>query len=245
MLSPSNPPPLFPATRWTLLQRVRSGTQAEALAALEVLCRSYWRPLYCVARHRAISEADAQDAVQGFFESLLRRETFATADEAMGKLRQLLLCAFDNFCTQQWHKAHRQKRGDGAVHLELAEFTVAEEHYRKTALETANIEQIYNRQWASALLERGLDALRADYERRGWLSRYQLLVGPLLRHDAGTPLGQLASEAGMSAGALRVTLHRMRMHYRDKIERELAATLDTEDPALIREEMAELFRAFA
>lgn len=241
----SNPPPLFPATRWTLLQRVRSGTEAEAQAALEVLCRSYWRPLYCVARRRQLSEADAQDAVQGFFASLLRRATFATADEAAGKLRQLLLCAFDNYCVQQWHKVHRQKRGSGAVHVELAEFTVAEEHYQRAASETASIEQFYNRQWATALLERSLDALRADYEKRGWQSRYELLVGPLLRQDDDVPLGQVASRAGMTPGALRVTLHRMRMHYRDKIERELAATLDTDDPALIRAEMAELFRAFA
>jgi hypothetical protein len=37
----------------------------------------------------------------------------------------------------------------------------------------------------------------------------------------------------------------MRGHFRDLIERELALTLDSDDPKLIREELAELFKAFA
>lgn len=57
------PNPLFPATRWTLLQRVTEGSQEEAQAALDTLCRAYWQPLYCVARQRQMSTHDAQDAV--------------------------------------------------------------------------------------------------------------------------------------------------------------------------------------
>ena len=61
--------------------------------------------------------------------------------------------------------------------------------------------------------------------------------------DAGR-LDALAASAGMAASALRTALHRMRMQFRDRIERELAATLDTNDPAIIQQEVGELFRAF-
>ncbi|HCN76284.1 MAG TPA: hypothetical protein DIT13_03700 [Verrucomicrobiales bacterium] len=238
---------LFPSTRWSLLHKLREGTEEEARAALETLCRAYWQPLYCVARRRQLSEHDAQDAVQGFFESILRRETFATADEAEGKLRQLLLRAFDNFHTQQWQKATRQKRGGGVEHVCLdaaMDPARAEQVYQKSD-PAQSLEALYNREWASALLSRALEALRADYEKRGWQERYELLLGPLIQQGDETQLGELAASAGMSAGALRVMLHRMRTHYRGQIERELSHTLGTSDPATLREEMQELFKAFS
>jgi RNA polymerase sigma-70 factor (ECF subfamily) len=244
-----NPNPLFPATRWTLLQRVREGTPEEARAALDTLCRAYWQPLYCVARQRQMSTHDAQDAVQGFFECLLRRETFEVADPEVGKLRQLLLHTFEKFCRQQWQNATRLKRGGGAVHVELNEFCdiqQAEQRFLKSSAAGTSIEALYNREWAGAVLERSLNALQADYTKRGWQARYDLLIRPLLQEqEDDTSLTELAAQAGMTAGALRVNLHRMRTHYRQKIEHELAVTLDTEDPQLIHAELVELFKAFS
>lgn len=246
-MSEPDSPCIFPATRWTLIKRLRAGTAEEARAALETLCRAYWEPLYCVARYKNLSRHDAQDAVQGFFECLIRRETFATADEAVGKLRQLLLTSFDHYCTQQWHKANRQKRGAGVQHLELGEFLnvdSAERNFMRSNNGIASMEALYNREWANAILERSLNALRTDYERRGWLQRYELLLKPLLQKEDAATLEQLAAREGVTAGSLRVTLHRMRGHYRSHIERELATTLDTEDPRLIQAELTELYRAF-
>ncbi len=245
MSSPS--PTLFPATRWSLLQRVREGSGEEKRAALEILCRAYWYPLYIVARRKQLNEHDAQDAVQGFFERVLRMEIFSSADEATGKLRQLLLGCFNNHCGQQQIKAARQKRGGGADHVEFTEAIsakVAEQRYQQ-ADTAASIEVLYNRAWAGTVMERGLHALRDDYLKRGWQERYDLLVGTLLQANEDTSLVQIAASNGTNPGALRVTLHRMRAHYRDKIERELAETLGTDDPLLIREEMVELFKAFS
>lgn len=243
--SPTQTP--FPPTRWTLLQRVRSGTAEEARRALETLCRAYWQPLYSVARRKQLNEHDAQDIVQGFFESMLRRETFATADESVGKLRQLLLTAFENFCTSQWRHAHRQKRGGGVEHVEFTELVNPENAERRYLAcdDALSIDALYNRAWASTVIDRSLEALREDYARRGWQERYELLVNAMLQKEGEASLTQLAETAGTTPGALRVTLHRMRGHYRDKIERELAATIDSDDPALIREEMAALVAAFA
>lgn len=227
---------------------MREGSEADARAALDTLCRAYWHPLYCVARREGLAEHDARDAVQGFFECLLRRETFATANASLGKLRQLLLTSFDNFLTQQWHKARRQKRGGGVADLELTAFMEAdkaEERFLRADSANLSIEVLYNREWANAVLERSLAALRNDYIKNGWQERYELLVGPLLQQESETSLAELAAKAGVTAGALRVTLHRMRAHYREKIERELAATLDTDDRQLIRLEMADLFKAFS
>lgn len=240
-------PNSFPSTRWTLLQRVRLGSAEESRAALDSLCRAYWYPLYSVARKKQLNEHDAQDTVQGFFESLLRRDTFAKADASLGKLRQLLLTAFDNYCGQQSERVNRQKRGGGIQYIEfneIADSEQAEQRYLKSGAATCSIEALYNRAWAHSVMERSLQALRDEYTKRGWQARYDLLVGPLLQKEGDAALVSIAATAGTTAGALRVSLHRMRGHYRDKIERELASTIDSDDPKLIREEMAELFNAF-
>ena len=241
----SSSPTPFPNTRWTLLQKLRDGSEDDARVALESLCRAYWTPLYAVARYERMTEHDAQDAVQGFFVSLLRRETFAKADASQGKLRNLLLKAFSNYCHNEWSKEQRQKRGEGAEHVPLHDIVRAEERLSKDLLGPGlSAEKIYAREWARAVLHRSLSALREQYQARGQEQRFLLLQGPLMQEDDATRLDALAAGADMAPGALRVALHRMRGQYREHIERELAVTLDTNDPAEIQAEIGDLFRAF-
>lgn len=241
----SSSPTPFPNTRWTLLQKLRDGSESDARAALETLCRAYWAPLYAVARYEGMNEHDAQDAVQGFFESVLERDTFAKADAAQGKLRSLLLKAFSNFTHTEWRKTQRQKRGAGAEHLPLHGIGSTEGRVSQDLQATdITMEKIYAREWARAVLDRGLASLRQFYEQRGQMDRFTLLQGPLLHDDDASSLDALASSAGMAPGALRTALHRMRTQFRAHIERELSTTLDTSDPAIIQHEIMELFQAF-
>lgn len=243
-LMPISPTP-FPNTRWTLLQKLRVGSEADAQVALDTLCRAYWAPLYAVARHGQMTEHDAQDAVQGFFLTLLRRETFAKADATQGKLRSLLLRAFSNYCVNEWRKDQRQKRGEGAEHVPLQDLSSTEDRLTKDLHAPGlSAEKLYAREWARAVLDRSLSALRQHYVSRGQEERFLLLQGPLMRDDDATRLDALAMSAAMAPGALRTALHRMRAQYRERIEQELATTLDTTDPAVIQHEIGELFRAF-
>ncbi len=241
---PTSPTP-FPNTRWTLLQKLRGGSDADARMALETLCRAYWTPLYAVARHGRMTEHDAQDAVQGFFVTLLRRDTFARADATQGKLRSLLLKSFNNYCVNEWRKDQRQKRGEGAEHVPLHDIGGTEDRLSKDLHAPGlSAETLYAREWARAVIDRSLESLRQSYAAKGQEDRFALLHGPLMQDDDAGRLDALAASAGMAASALRTALHRMRMQFRDRIERELAATLDTNDPAIIQQEVGELFRAF-
>jgi RNA polymerase sigma-70 factor (ECF subfamily) len=241
----SSSPTPFPNTRWTLLQKLHEGSEADARQALDALCRAYWAPLYAVARYEHLNEHDAQDSVQGFFEAVLRRETFNTANATQGKLRSLLLTAFSNYRATEWRRGQRQKRGQGAEHLALHDVVGTEGRLSKDLQsKELSVEKIYAREWARAVLDRSLAALRQFHEERGQAQRFDLLKGPLMQEDDATRLDHLALSAGMTPGALRIALHRLRIQFRVQIERELATTLDTEDPATIQQEVLELFAAF-
>jgi RNA polymerase sigma-70 factor (ECF subfamily) len=241
----SNVSPLFPPTRWTLLQKMREGSEQESRGALETLCRAYWYPLYAVARRKSLNEQDAQDATQGFFLQLLTRDALQNADQTRGKLRSLLLGAFDNFIIEQWRSTTRQKRGGGAEHIPWPDLQEAEYRYLQTDHTAVNdVETLYNREWARSVLERSLQALRQSQIQQGQVQRFEVLSLFLTQADPGLDMAAASAALSLSVEACRMALHRLRQQYRAKIEEELALTLDTNDPAEIRQEMTDLLRAF-
>lgn len=235
----------FPTTQWTVLATLRSGSPEESKAALEALCRAYWFPLYVVARKRYAKE-DAEDAVQGFFLCLLRRGALLQADSSRGKLRAFFFAAFENFCNQQWQRENTLKRGGQMEHVQLYTLHGAETRYIQHAEGSKeDIETLYNREWARTVLEASLEALSQEYDRRGQAPRFKMLAVHLTEADPELGMQAASLSAGMTLQAYRTALHRLRKEYRMMIEQELTKTLEGADPALIREELHELFRVFS
>jgi len=64
---------------------------SEADAALEKLCRAYWRPLYAYFRRDGQDAAEAQDLTQEFFARLLVKDYLQNLRHQEGKFRSFLL----------------------------------------------------------------------------------------------------------------------------------------------------------
>lgn len=234
----------FPATRWTLLQVLREGSAEDSQAALELLCNAYWSPLYVVARKSGLGVHDAEDVVQGFFGSILEDETLLKADQSRGQLRSLLLRSFEFYRIKIWRYGKTLKRGGGIKHLPFSDTLGAEEHYLQVADDGADVETIYNREWARNVLTRSLTELRQQELRKSQGHRFDLLTEHLVQADADETLSSSAKLAGMTDTAFRQAVYRLRRSFREKIEDELAVTLGTRDPEVIRQEMMDLFKAF-
>jgi RNA polymerase sigma-70 factor (ECF subfamily) len=50
---------------------------------------------------------------------------------------------------------------------------------------------------------------------------------------------------GWSLNATRVAVHRLRLRYRQLLQDQVAATLESEDPAIVKDEMQALLEALA
>jgi RNA polymerase sigma-70 factor (ECF subfamily) len=234
----------FPATRWTLVQTLREGSEADVKVALEALCKAYWAPLYIVARQTGLSVHDAEDSVQGFFESILERDALLRADQNLGKLRSFLLIAYERYRIKTGRSKVAAKRGSGIEPLSASASEAAEARYLQVSAEGTDVETLYNREWARSLLERSMSALRRDYEKQGQGERFSLFAVHLTEAGGEDSLSDSAVKAGMSYSAFRQGVFRLRRSYRERIEDELAVTLGTRDPETIRQEMLDLFRAF-
>src|SRR5205823_2205108 len=57
---------VFTTTHWSVVLEAQ-GESPAAQAALENLCRTYWRPIYGFVRRQGTKPEEAKDLTQGFF----------------------------------------------------------------------------------------------------------------------------------------------------------------------------------
>ena len=197
----------------------------EARKTLGELCEIYWPPLYGFARSQYCSVEDAEDLTQGFFVHLLETELLAKADRQRGSLRSFLLGAFKLFIADQRRAATRLKRGGGQTLLPL-DAGALELIERELADAPQSAEAEFDRRWYSSLLECAMADLEQEYFQRGQGERFEGLVPFLAWNRKDSDLAQAASGLGMSHGALRVAIVRMRHRLREWIEHHVTQTVD-------------------
>ena len=214
----------------------------ESAAALERLCGAYWYPLYAFVRRSGYAPADAEDLTQEFFARLLEHNWIAHADRRRGRFRSFLLMAMKRFRAKEWDKAKTIKRG-GQVRLVPIQLDAAETRYGREPADTRTPEQVFEKQWALALLESVLNRLREDYERDGKGALFQMLEPCLVGSRETQPYAALGAQLGMSEGATRVAACRLRERYREYLESEIAQTVAS--AAEVDEERRHLLRVMA
>jgi RNA polymerase sigma-70 factor (ECF subfamily) len=210
----------FPTTRWSLIIATRQRPTTEARDALAHLCASYWYPLYAFARRWTTQIEGAQDLTQGFFACLLEKDYLKDFDRERGRFRAFLLTAFRHFIANERDRERAQKRGGGQIPLSL-DMQQAERRYLLEPGDDLTPERLYERSWAMTLLDRVLERLR----RESSLSQFDRLRVFLTGEPSGTSYSELASELGMSEGALKTAVHRLRRKFRNVLVAEIADTV--------------------
>jgi len=217
-------------------------TSPHAATALEALCRAYWYPLYAYVRRRGHSPPDAQDLTQEFFAQLLEHNWVARADRHKGRFRSFMLMAMKRFLANEWDKSRTLKRG-GTIRRAPLPLDTAETRYSQEPASTSTPEQVFEKQWALALLESVLEELRDEYARNGKAVLFETLKPCLIGVRESQPYAALAGELGMTEGAVKVAVCRLRERYRDRLKEGIAHTVAS--PAEVEEELRHLFRVLA
>src|SRR5436309_15323978 len=151
----------FATTHWSVVVAAGQNNSPQAHQALEALCRAYWYPLYAYVRRKGYDAHVAQDLTQEFFARLLARNYLSVADRNRGKFRAFLLGCLEHFLARKWTRAHAQKRGGGQLLFSLDE-TDAENRYLREPAHELTAEKIFDRRWATTLLEQAMSRLREE-----------------------------------------------------------------------------------
>ena len=216
---------MFATTRWSVVVSAGRESSPDSRRALESLCETYWYPLYAYVRRRVPDVAEAQDLTQAFFAELLEKNYVAAATPQRGRFRSFLLTAFKHFLSKQWEKGKAQKRGGGQTRISL-DFESADSTFTVEPASGLTAEQIYDQQWAVALLARIMQRLENELERAGKAKQFEELKGYLIGEHAGTTYAQAAEKLNMTEAAAKKAGSRMRRRYGELLREEIAQTVE-------------------
>jgi len=225
----------FPTTQWSVVLAARGEAGTEANDALAALCRAYWFSTYAFIRRHGHDADAARDLTQEFFTELLAGRLLQPVDRSKGRFRAFLLASLENFLSHQREKARALKRGGGTVTISLDERD-AEGRYRREPVERLTPEQVFERRWGLTVMERAMERLEAESGQPA--THFERLRRHLTGVEPHQSYRETAAELGISEGALKTAVHRLRRDYGRLLRAEIAETLA--DPAELDAELRHL-----
>lgn len=231
----------FPATRWSLIREAGGKGAAPSRAALDLLCHAYWKPVYAYLRSaRSLKNEAAKDLTQEFFLDLLDGGLLARYAPERGSFRRYLKGALHLFLREHHRQDQAAKRGGGRKVVSLDDdavklVDVLADRAGKTP------EEIFDQQWANALLEQAAAALKAELLGAGRAAWH----GIFDRYDLNRPVGaaltyaDLAREFGVKETDVTNILNHCRKRLREIVLQCVRETVAFEGEISV--EVAELF----
>ena len=227
---------VFVTTHWSVVLTAQ-GSSPAAEAALEKLCRTYWRPIYSFVRREGRTVEDAQDLTQSFFALLLERRDFDAVRREKGRLRSYLLVSMKHFLANERHRAMAIKRGEGRRLIPFDEL-VSRDGAELEPADNLSADRIYERRWALTVLEQVLARLGEEYRAAGNAQLFDRFKELLADEPDHLLQAEIASELGMTENAVKQAFHRFRQRYRKLLREEIAHTVAV--PGDIEDELRHL-----
>ncbi len=236
MTSPAD----FRTTRWTQVLASR-GESAEARSALSELCAAYYQPVFHFLECEGRTDDAARELTHEFFARVLGHQSLAGADPQRGRFRSYLLGAVKHFVTDLRARERTVKRGGGVAPEPLDAGTDTSPGVDPP--DTSNADAGFDREWAMTVLARALTALAGEQSSVGKSRDFEVLKPWLTGEAAAQPQAEAARELGLTEGAVKVTIHRLRRRFRELVKSEIAQTVG--DPGMVQEELQSLLAALA
>jgi RNA polymerase sigma-70 factor (ECF subfamily) len=226
----------FPTTQWSEIFALRALGEDGSSRAVAHLYQRYWTPLYAYLRRRGHDADWAADVLQGFFAHLLDHDVVSRLDTS-GKLRAFLLAALKNFAFGELERERAQKRRPAQPMISL-DLDVAERGYLQIPSADLTPEQVYEKRWALAMVERAVARLEERERKAGREETFRSLRGHVLGGSKVAPYREVAAEVGASEAALKVRVHRLRKRLGEVLREEIEQTVP--DARLVDDEVRHL-----
>ncbi len=233
-------PTHFCTTRWTVVLQAGDRDSAVRDAALAELLEAYWYPLYGFIRRQGYNQHEAEDLLQGFMARLLEKNSLSHVQEGRGRFRNFLLVCLRNYLAGEVERTSAAKRGGGRRPVSL-DFRAADARFAHEPAHELTAQRQFERDWAVELIGQVFSRLAADWNSAGKEKQFAVLSKYLVGAEPTPSYASAAEELGMSEGAVKTAVHRLRGQFRELLCEQVAATLDRDD--LLEDEIRRLFSA--
>lgn len=204
----------FPATRHSVIERLRSGTPDGRRHAFGEVVEAYWKPLYKHLRVTwRLAPDDASDATQAFFAEAFEKGWLERFDPRQAHFRTFVRMCADRLMMNRRQSEGRLKRGGSFVAVPL-DFDGAERELSAGGAPAADPDERFHREFVRALLGRAVQALRADYTARGRDLQIVLFERYDLAPADDVSYASLAAEFGLTPSQVTNHLAQARRSFR-------------------------------
>lgn len=213
--------------------------------ALSELCEAYYAPVLGFVRREGRDEDEARELTQEFFSRLLAEPHLGGVEPGRGRFRSYLLGAVKHFLAAERQRAGAAKRGGGQtpVSIESGTSDGATTSLQISDPAAAIPDAFFDRQWATTLVDRAVAALGSEADAEGTNVQFAALKPWLVGEVSSLSQGQVACQLGVTEGAVKVAVHRLRKRFRELVKAEIAQTVG--DSAQVAQELRYLVEVLA
>jgi DNA-directed RNA polymerase specialized sigma24 family protein len=212
----------FPATRHSVIERIRDTNPDTRRAAFGDLVEGYWKPVYKHLRVTWRLDADeARDLTQGFFTDAFQKAWLERFEPGKAKFRTFVRVCADRFVMNARQSRSRLKRG-GAARTISVDFDGADREILDHHAAPSGPDEYFHQEFVRALFERTLQAVRHEYESSGRSVHYALFDRYDVAPGEDVSYAQLAAEFDLSATQVTNYLAQVRRTFRARALEALA-----------------------
>ncbi|MGB0370484.1 MAG: RNA polymerase sigma factor [Opitutales bacterium] len=206
----------FQTTQWSLIREIESDSDA-AKAALETLCRHYWKPVYHFTWNRVNDPERAKDITQSFFLKILEDKSFLKANPEAGRFRTFLLASIKNYIIDVERSNKALRRGGQYDFIQIDE--------SEELSSSDDLDRHFDRVWAKQILKQVFEKMENEFTQSNKRDRYSALRPYLLNSPPAGEYGNLAERLSMTESGVRSVLQRIRERFRTLFREEIHETL--------------------
>ena len=126
------------------------------------------------------------------------------------------------------------------AHRLSLDVAAGEERYSVHPVEEVTPEDVFEHRWAVTVLDRAMARLEEESRGMGTEDQYRYLKPHLTGAEPGLPYREVAANLGMSEGAVKVAVHRLRKRFGQTLRLEIAQTVV--EPDQVDDEVRHLLR---
>jgi RNA polymerase sigma factor (sigma-70 family) len=206
----------FPATRHSVIERIRQSDADGRRQAFGDLVEGYWKPLY---KHLRITwrmnPDEARDLTQGFFADAFQKGWLERYEPGKARFRTFVRVCADRYVMNARQAESRLKRGGGVETLSLDFEGVEREMSASLHAATLDPDELFHQEFVRALFERAVDDLRHECSAAGRGLQFTLFERYDLAPVEGVSYATLAHELSVTPSQVTNHLAQARRRFRE------------------------------